>query len=199
MKLQTNMNNLLLANIQKHLRLEPAEEALIMSAFGVKKIRRKQFFVHEGDVSKYCAFVLSGCMRTYFVDANGFEHILQFAIEDWWAADMMSFTTQQPGKLNIDALEPSELFILSREKQLALFDECPKFERYFRIITENGLISQQSRIIENLSLPAIDRYQNFVNRYPQLVQRLPKTLIASYIGITPEFLSKLRKQLSGKF
>ena len=192
------MNNLLLANIQKHLRLEPAEEALIMSAFGVKKIRRKQFFVQEGDVSKYAAFVLSGCMRIYFVDTNGFEHILQFAIEDWWVADMMSFTTQQPGRLYIDALEPSELLILSREKQLALFDECPKFERYFRIITENGLISQQSRIIENLSLPAIDRYKNFVARYPQLVQRLPQTLIASYIGITPEFLSKLRKQLIGK-
>jgi len=192
------MRNLLIENIEKHIRLEPLEEAFIMSSFGVKKLRRRQFFVQEGDVSKFCAFVLSGCLRIYFVDSNGFEHIIQFAIEDWWAADMMSFTTGQPGRLYIDALEPSELLVISREKQLALFDECPKFERYFRIITENGFVSQQSRIVENLSLPAIDRYKNFLSRYPQLALRLPQTQIASYIGITPEFLSKLRKQLSGK-
>ena len=138
---------------------------------------------------------MSGCLRSYFIDANGFEHILQFAIEDWWIADMMSITTQRPGNLAIDALEDSEVMLLSRENQLKLFDECPKFERYFRIITENGMVSFQRRVLENISLPAAERYKNFAKRYPVMVQRLPQTQVASYLGITPEFLSKIRHQM----
>ena len=187
------MSELLLANIAKHISLNKKEKELFLSYLSTKKIRKRQYLVQEGEQSKYSAFVLSGCLRSYFIDANGFEHILQFAIEDWWIADMM--TTQRPGNLAIDALEDSEVMLLSRENQLKLFDECPKFERYFRIITENGMVSFQRRVLENISLPAAERYKNFAKRYPVMVQRLPQTQVASYLGITPEFLSKIRHQM----
>ncbi len=189
------MPELLLANIAKHISLNEKEKELFLSYLTIKKIRKRQYLVQEGEQSKYSAFVLSGCLRSYFIDANGFEHILQFAIEDWWIADMMSITTQKPGNLAIDALEDSEVMLLSRENQLKLFDECPKFERYFRIITENGMVSFQRRVLENISLPAAERYKNFAKRYPVMVQRLPQTQVASYLGITPEFLSKIRHQM----
>ncbi|MFY8186251.1 MAG: Crp/Fnr family transcriptional regulator [Bacteroidia bacterium] len=189
------MSELLLANIAKRISLNKKEKELFLSYLSTKKIRKRQYLVQEGEQSKYSAFVLSGCLRSYFIDANGFEHILQFAIEDWWIADMMSITTQRPGNLAIDALEDSEVMLLSRENQLKLFDECPKFERYFRIITENGMVSFQRRVLENISLPAAERYKNFAKRYPVMVQRLPQTQVASYLGITPEFLSKIRHQM----
>jgi CRP-like cAMP-binding protein len=190
------MSQLLIANIQRFLPLTDEEKYMILSIMHPKKIRKRQYLLQEGDVSKYSAFVLSGCLRCYFVDQNGFEHILQFAIEDWWITDMMSFASGKTSRLNVDALEDSEVLLLTREDQLALFERCPKFEKYFRIITENGMISNQQRLLDNLSLPAIERYKNFVQKYPLFMQRIPQTQIAAYLGITPEFLSKIRSQIS---
>lgn len=190
------MSNLLLDNIRKHISLSESDIELLMSVIHTKKLKRKQFLTQEDEVSKYSAFVLSGCMRSFFTDANGFEHNLQFAIEDWWITDMMSFTTQKPGRLNIEALEDTEMLIITRDDQLKLFNSCPKFEKYFRIITENGFVSAQNRLLDNMSLPATDRYLNFSKKYPQLLQRLPQVQIAAYLGITPEFLSKIRHQLA---
>jgi CRP-like cAMP-binding protein len=189
------MNELILKNIAKHITLSPKQEEVFLSMLEKKRIKKKQYFLQEGEVSKNSAFVISGCLRSYFVDNNGFEHILQFAIEDWWMGDMMSITTQKPSNLFIDALEDTEVLLLSRENQMKLFDMCPAFERYFRIITENGLASHQRRVLENLSLPAMERYKIFAKRYPAFIQRLPQTQIASYLGITPEFLSKIRHQM----
>ncbi len=190
------MSQLLIANIQRFLPLTDEEKYMILSIMHPKKIRKRQYLLQEGDVSKYSAFVLSGCLRCYFVDQNGFEHILQFAIEDWWITDMMSFASGKTSRLNVDALEDSEVLLLTREDQLALFERCPKFEKYFRIITENGMISNQQRLLDNLSLPAIERYKNFIQKYPLFMQRIPQTQIAAYLGITPEFLSKIRSQIS---
>lgn len=190
-----SMSDLILKNITRHINLSEKQQEVFLSMLEKKKIKKKQYFLQEGEVCKSSAFVLSGCLRSYFSDNNGFEHILQFAIEDWWMADMMSYTTQKPGNLYIDALEETEVLLLSRDNQLQLFDACPSFERYFRIITENGLVSHQRRVLENLSLPAMERYKNFAKRYPAFIQRLPQTQIASYLGITPEFLSKLRHQM----
>jgi CRP-like cAMP-binding protein len=190
------MSQLLISNIQRFLPLTDEEKYMILSIMKPKKIRKRQYLLQEGDNSKYSAFVLSGCLRCYFVDQNGFEHILQFAIEDWWIADMMSFTSGKSSRLNIDALEDAEVLLLTREDQLALFERSPKFEKYFRIITENGMISNQQRLLDNLSLPATDRYKNFINKYPLFMQRIPQTQIAAYLGITPEFLSKIRSQIS---
>jgi len=188
------MSQLLIANIERFITLTDEEKYMILSIMQSKKIRKRQYLIQEGDTSRHSAFVLKGCMRSYFVDTNGFEHILQFAIEDWWITDLMSTITGKPARLNVDALEDTEVLLLPREDQLELFEKCPKFEKYFRIITENGMISSQQRLLDNLSLPAIDRYNNFVQKYPLFAQRIPQTQIAAYLGITPEFLSKIRNQ-----
>lgn len=190
------MSQLLINNIEKHIQLNDEEKYMILSIMQNKKLRKRQYLLQEGDHSKYTAFVLKGCLRSYFIDSNGFEHILQFAVEDWWITDMMSYVSGKPGRMNIDALEESEMLLITREDQLALFEKSPKFEKYFRIITENGMISIQQRLLDNLSLPAMDRYKNFISKYPQFMQRIPQVQIAAYLGITPEFLSKIRHQMS---
>ena len=190
------MTQLFIDNIEKYFTLSEAEKETILGLTQIKKLRKKEFLLLEGEVSKCSAFVLSGCLRSYFVDTNGFEHILQFAIEDWWITDMMSITTQTAANLNIDAIQDSELLILTRENQLELFEKCPKMEKYFRIITEKGMANIQTRLLENMSLPAVQRYKNLTKKYPKIVEKVPQKLIASFLGITPEFLSKLRHQLA---
>lgn len=190
------MSSILFDNIAKHIALNDDERKLLLAVMHPKHLKRKQVLCQENEVSRYSAFVLSGCLRSYFIDANGFEHNLQFAIEDWWITDMMSFTTGKPGRLNIETLEDSDVLLITREDQLGLFEKCPKFEKYFRIITENGIVATQNRLLDNMSLPAMERYLRFSAKYPALLKRLPQVQIAAYLGITPEFLSKLRHQLA---
>jgi CRP-like cAMP-binding protein len=185
---------LLINNIEKRIQLTEYEKELFLSYLTDKKIKRKDFLIKEGELNNSIAFVLSGCMRSYKIDQNGYEHILQFAIEDWWISDVTSFIGQKSGNIAIDAIENSHLALLPREAQMELFDHCPKFERYFRILGEIGIASYQQRILENISLPAAERYANFANRYPFFIKRLPQNQIAAYLGITPEFLSKIRHQ-----
>ena len=192
------MNQLLIDNIEKHIQLSENEKSLFLSYVTNKKINKRDYFLQVGEVCIYSAFVLSGCLRSYLIDDNGFERMLQFAIEDWWMTDMVSFVSQKPGNIAIDAVENTEVALISRRDQLELFDRCPKFERYFRIITEKRIGSYQERIMENISLPAAERYDNFVKRYPKFIQRFPQNQIAAYLGITPEFLSKIRHQSSQK-
>jgi CRP-like cAMP-binding protein len=188
------MFQLLINHIEKHISLTEYEKTVLTSYLISKQINKREFLLQESEISTYSAFVLSGCLRAYTIDENGHEHILQFAIEDWWISDMMSFTTQKKGNLTIDAIENSHVALISRKDQLELFDKCPKLERYFRIITENGMVSFQHRILEYISLPASERYANFAKRYPLFIKRLPQNQIAAYLGITPEFLSKIRHQ-----
>jgi len=192
------MYQLIIDNIQKHVSLTEYEKNLFISFLSTKHIKKREFFLQEGEINTHAVFVLSGCLRAYRVDENGFEHILQFAIEDWWIIDVMSFISQKKSYLTIDAIENSHLALLSREHQLELFNKCPKFERYFRIITENRMASLQCRILEHISLPAAERYANFVKDYPKFMLRLPQNQIAAYLGITPEFLSKIRHKTPNK-
>ena len=186
---------LIIRNITKHIPLTPDEQAHFLSLLQPKTIRRKRFLLRENEVCKHSAFVTRGCLRGYTVDANGYEHILQFAPPDWWIADMYSLIAQQPGNLNIDALEDSELLLLSKKDQEQLYADIPKFERFFRIITENSLVSSRQRLLDNLSLSARQRYENFCTRYPTLIHCLPQKQVAAYIGVTPEFLSKMKADL----
>ncbi|WP_301928795.1 Crp/Fnr family transcriptional regulator [Ferruginibacter sp.] len=186
----------LIDSLQKHIHLSNTEQEMLSDFLVFKAIKKRQFLLHEGQVAKEVAFVISGCLRSYSIDPNGFEHILQFAPEGWWITDMYSFISEQEGHLNIDALMDTEVYLLSRKNQLALFDKIPALERYFRIVTENSLVSSRQRLVDSLSLTASQRYGNFCNTYPTLIHDLPQKLIASYIGVTPEFLSKLRNERS---
>jgi CRP-like cAMP-binding protein len=185
---------LLLQNIAKHIRLSEEEEKYLLSLLQSRKLRRKHFLLQEGDVNKAAVFVTNGLLRMYAIDKNGFEHILQFAPPGWWIGDMRSFISQQPGALYVDALEDSQLLLLEKTHLEDLFAKIPSFERFFRILAENALATYQQRLIDNLSLPALERYNSFCRLYPSLIECLPQKQVASYIGVTPEFLSKMLSQ-----
>jgi len=185
---------LIISNVSKHIQLGSEEERHFVSLLKEKKINRKQFVLRENEICENSIFVTHGCLRGYTIDPNGFEHILQFAPPDWWIADMYSLISQKPGNLNIDAIQDTEVLLLSRKNQERLFVELPKFERFFRIITENSLVANRQRVLDNLSLTAHQRFADFCHHYPTLIEHLPQKLIASYIGVTPEFLSKVKAE-----
>jgi CRP-like cAMP-binding protein len=183
---------LFLENMRRHIKLTEEEEAVVLSKLRPGNMKRKEFLLKQGQVARDLAFVVDGCLRAFALDDNGFEHILQFAPTGWWISDMSSVISRRESLLNVDAIKPSQVLLLSREDQLTLFDEVPRLERYFRVLTENGLVSSRMRLIENLSLTARQRYQRFCQTYPNLINEIPQKYIASFIGVTPEFLSKIR-------
>ncbi len=185
---------LLLKNLARFISLDKDEEAYLISKLKIKKLRKKQYFLQEGDVCKYQGFVFKGCLRAYEVDEKGVEHVVQFSPEDWWIGDIYSFYTSQPSRLNIEALEATELFIFDKDVFEDLYINIPKMERYFRLLMQNALISLSQRVVSSLSKSASERYCEFINRYPQIEQRVPNHQIASYLGIKPESLSRIRKQ-----
>lgn len=176
--------------------LNEEEEQFIEKIFKERQIKRRQFILQEGDVAKYNTFVVEGCLKMYYVDDKGKEHNLQFAIENWWIGDLGSFHSEKPSKLYIEAMERSIILQIRKEDQLQLFIKYPKFNRIFRVFTENALINIQERILQNISSTAEERYLDFLDRYPYFFQRISNVQIASYLGITPEFLSTIRKSLS---
>lgn len=183
--------DLILQNISRYVNLSLDEKAYFTSLLQSRSLKRKEFFLEDGQICKYSAFTLSGCLRGYTVDENGLEHVLSFAPQGWWMADMYSLISQKPGTLNIEAIEKTDILLLSKNDQEKLYENVPKFERFFRIITENSLVAYQQRLMDNLSLTAEERYNNFCKRYPTLIHTLPKKDIATYIGVTPEFLSRM--------
>ncbi|QKJ32400.1 Crp/Fnr family transcriptional regulator [Mucilaginibacter mali] len=187
---------LILDNVSKHIRLTEAEMELFTSYLLPKKLKKKELLLQQGEVCKYSAFVTSGCLRGYSIDKNGTEHVLSFAPADWWMADMYSLISQQPGVLNIEALEETEMLLLSKVNQEKLYAEIPKFERFFRILAEKSLVANQQRLIDRLSLTGEERYKIFCNRYPTLINHLPQKQIAAYIGVSPEFLSRARAEMA---
>lgn len=191
-------STLLLQNVAKHITLSKEEERDFLSLLKERTLRKRQLLVHENEVSQFTAFVTRGCLRSYSIDQNGFEHILQFAPPGWWIADIYSLISRQPGKLNIDALEDSDVLILMRSDHEQLFERIPKFERFFRIIMENSIAASHSRLLDSMGLSAPERYDIFCKRYPTLMQTLPQKQIASYLGVTPEFLSKMKRELLRK-
>jgi CRP-like cAMP-binding protein len=189
---------LILQNVSRHISLNAEEIERFFSVLHVKKYKNKQLILSEGEICYNTWFVTKGCLRGYTTDQNGFEHVLSFAPVDWWIGDIYSLISQKPGTLNIETLEASEAILLHREHQELLYADVPKFERFFRIIIEKSLVHNQQRLIENLSLSAEDRYEKFCLRYPQLVNYLPQKQIASYIGVTPEFFSKMKSRFYKK-
>lgn len=189
---------LLFANFRKHIALSTEEEAVLRKLFVHRFFKKKNFVLKEGDrcISEF--FIFSGCLRTYCVDNNGFEHSLLFAIESWWSGDIHSFITKKKAWINIVALEPTHLLAISHKDFDELSVRVPATERYFRILLQNSLVASQERMYQNLALTAEERYVNFRAKYPFFEQRIPQKHIASFLGITPEFLSTIRKKLSKK-
>lgn len=190
--------DLILQAVHKHIRLNVEEQRHFTSLLQPRKVKRKEFLLHEGEICVVSTFVLEGCLRGYTVDANGWEHVLSFAPKGWWIADMYSLLSQKPGHLTIEALEETEILTLSKRDQEQLYQDIPAFERFFRILVENSLVASQQRLIDNLSLTAEERYLKFCEVYPTLINQLPQKQIASYIGVTPEFFSRMRSSLLRK-
>lgn len=190
------MFDLLFKSIKARVSISNEELELCKSFFIQKKLRKKQYLVQQDDVCKYTAFVAQGSLRSYSLDDKGNEHIIQFALEGWWITDQYSFYTGEPAFYNIDALEDSHLLLMTRETNEAMLEKVPKIERYFRLLLQNSLIATQRRLLGNLSESAEEKYSKLVHRYPDVIQRVPQHMIASYLGITPETLSRIRKQIA---
>ncbi len=188
----------ILQNISRHIQLDKTETDFFISILQSKKLKRKEFLLKQGDICKTENFIIKGCLRTYTIDENGFEHVVMFGIEDWWVGDLFSFLTQSPSTYYIDAIEESEILQIKKSDLDKLYERVPKFERFFRLILQNAFIAQQQRINQNLSFTAEQRYLDFITKHPNLEQRLSQKQVSAYLGITPVFLSMLRKKLSQK-
>lgn len=181
--------------VNRVISLTPEEEEVLVSKITYRKYLKGQYLLQQGDICKFSGFIISGCTKTFFIDDQGQEHVVMFSVEDWWASDMGSFISQKPAVFNVQCLENTEIIQLSYDGQAELLEEIPKLERFFRIIVERAFVSSQKRIMRNFSMNAKQRYLYFRDQYPQIEQRIPQYLIASYLGITKEFLSKIKKEL----
>lgn len=188
----------ILDTISKIVALTSDEEQLFLSKLETKQYKAKSIILHAGEVCKYSYFVNSGLLRSFNINDNIVEHVLSFACEGWWIGDMYSLLSQKPGNLFIEVLEDSEVVLLSKANQEILYQEIPKTERFFRILTENSLVANQERLMDNLSLSAEERFEKFCKKYPTLIQKVPQKQIASFIGVTPEFFSKMKSRILKK-
>lgn len=182
----------LLEHLAKTFSLNEAEQEQVKAKFHSRLYRKKQYVLQEGDVCNQMNFIVRGCLRSYKIDEKGNIYILQFATENNWINDLGSFHRIKPSALNIDALEDTVVLQISHDDFISLYQNAPKFDHIFRIIIENGFIHLQERLLHNISSTAEERYQSFLELYPHLTNRLSQVQIASFLGVTPEFLSRLR-------
>jgi CRP-like cAMP-binding protein len=185
----------LIEHFKNYIPLNEEEKKLFEGRITQRNIKRRQMILQEGFVCKHYSFVVKGCFRMYGVDAKGTEHNIQFAAENDWIADIGSFHSERPSKLFIEAIEASIILQIEKQDLYFLYRSIPKLDRIFKVIVENKFVELQNHVLQNISSTAQERYLNFLEQYPQLALRLPNTQIASYIGITPEFLSKIRSEL----
>lgn len=200
--------NKLLANFDKYIpldkkgrdeiTLDKLEREDLSKRVIERNIKRRQFILQENDICKHYTFVVEGCFKKFHVDNKGIEHNLQFIAENDWIMEIDSFYSEKPSRFYIEAIEPSIILQISRINLLHLFLHNPKINRTFRVIIENRFVELENRVLQTISSTADERYLTFLKQYPQLSNRLPNTQIASYLGITPEFLSKVRNKISKK-
>lgn len=171
------------------------EFKFVEAAFTPRIIKKKQFLSHEGSICQYMTFIVKGAMRQYVVDDRGVEHIVRFGIENWWISDRESFNMLTPSKYNIDALEDCEVLITTKEKITNLKDQAPLFLRMAHILDENNYIATQKRLEANISFTAEEKFQQLMETHPEFIRRFPQNMLASYLGLTPETVSRVRKQM----
>ena len=188
----------ILDNISKIVALTAAEEQLFLSKTKIKSYKAKTILLNSGEICQNSYFVNSGLLRSFTVNDAIATHVLSFACHGWWISDLYSLLSQKPGNLFIEVLEDAEVVVLSKKSQEELYFEIPKTERFFRVLIENALIASQERVLDNLSLSAEDRFDKFCKKYPTLVQQISQKQIASYIGVTPEFFSKMKAKMLKK-
>lgn len=194
------MTNLspLLDYFNKLIPLTDQEELLVTNLFKPRLYRKRQYVLQEGDVCNQFNFVVSGCLRLYKIDNKGTIHIIQFTAENWWLMDIGSFHQRSASELNIDALEDTMVLQISYDNLIYLYLQCPKFDRIFRVLVENSFVSLQKRLLLNISSTAEERYHSFLQTYSHLDNRISQAQIAAFLGVTPEFLSRLRNKQAKK-
>ena len=192
------MYELFFHKFNEKVNLSEEEEAIIKQYLTPKKLRKKQYLLQEGDVCKHIAFVEKGALKAYVVDDAGAESIIQFALEGWVISDLYSFLTGEPATYNIDALENAELVLISKSAHEELLKKIPKYETYIRLQITGAYIALQKRLTSIISLPLEERYKNFLALYPNIAQRVPQHMIASYMGLTPETLSRVRSRMASR-
>ncbi len=178
--------------------LSPEQSDWIRSLSVVKKLRKHQYLLQEGDICKQHAFVTKGCLRSYSVDDNGMEHITKFAVEHWWIADRDSLLSGEPAKLNIDAVEDSEVVLIPKMDFDLICQQIPAFNGMVNNLLQSAYNASQNRVLANISLSASEKYEYFLQRHPDLALRIPQGMIASYLGISPETLSRVRNQVMSR-
>lgn len=194
----SNALEVLINHFKNYFPLNEVERKELETRFTERKIKRRGFVLQQGDVCRHFTFIVEGCLKMYAVDQAGKEHNLQFVAESDWITDLNSFYSEKPSAVYIEAIEPSVILQIKHQDLLDLYTNHHKFDRNFRIILEQKYIELQNRVLQSISSSADERYQSFLEQYPSLSRRLPNTQIASYLGITPEFLSKIRKDLAHK-
>ena len=182
--------------INNYIDLTEKEIAFLRSNTNYKKYLKGHYIVQQGAVCKHTNFIISGCTKNFYIDQQGQEHIVTFAIENWWSADLSSFITQTPSDFNVKCIEATEVIQFTYQNQDEIFQNIPKMETLFRKLLEKALVSSQKRIVNNFSLSAKDQYLYFKKQFSTIEQRVPQYMVASYLGITKEFLSKIKTELA---
>jgi CRP/FNR family transcriptional regulator, anaerobic regulatory protein len=189
-------------SLKKHIRdyIEISDEKLerYSNAFHLHTLKKKEFLLKEGHICEFEGFVVSGCFKVFHTHHNGVEQILYFGVENWWISDIDSFINNMPSKLNIQALEDSEILLIHKKDKEVFFREMPEIDRLMRLKFQKSIIALQRRIIDNLSKPSDERYLDFLKDYPQIAHRLTNIQIAAYLGVTPEFISRIRRKIVNK-
>jgi len=184
----------LLAHIRKFVSLSTEEETAFTGILRHKNVRKKEFLLKEQQVCTANYFVLKGCFRMYFIQDNGVEQIIQFAIENWWITDYQSLDWQQPSRFNIQAIEASEIAILDHHVTAGICDRIPRLDRYFRLIAQRAFAASQQRLLFLYTFSGEELYHHFNEAFPAFIQRVPQYMVASFLGLTPEFVSKIKSR-----
>jgi CRP-like cAMP-binding protein len=192
------MLDILLNQIQEKVLLSDQEKEVVKTFFISKRLRKRQYLLQEGDVCKHLAFIAKGLLRSYNIDEKGIEHVNVFGWEGWWLSDFHSFLSGVPAVFNIDAIEDSELLMISLEDYNALTLAVPIMDRYFRILYQNSLVTKERRLMSAVTHTAEEKYVQLAESNPHIIERIPQNLIASYLGFAPETLSRIKRNLAGK-
>lgn len=188
----TDFYDLILSHVQKHITLTPGQQRFFCSLLTVRQILPREYLVRQGELCHHESYVCKGFLRSFYVDKKGNEHTLHFAMEDWWITDSSSFVKHEPATRNIVALEPSVLLQINTIGMEQMYREIPAFERFWRILNQNSSMAQDQRILNSIAMNGAERYEALIKKYPTLEQRMPQKHIASYLGISPVFLSQIR-------